>query len=89
MKLSSSDLHGRLKKKGIRDIDYTKKLIIEKLNDDDCEVATTSLKVSLSCPLGKMRMQVNIQNNPTLLMIACFYMKLHSSLFKFEQPNTA
>lgn len=61
MKLSSSDLHGRLKKKGIRDIDYTKKLIIEKLNDDDCEVATTSLKVSLSCPLGKMRMQVRVR----------------------------
>ena len=59
MKLSSSDLHGRLKKKGIREIDYTKKPIIEKLNDDDCEVATTSLKVSLSCPLGKMMMQVS------------------------------
>lgn len=29
----------------------------EKLNEDaDCEIATTMLKVSLVCPLGKMRM---------------------------------
>lgn len=29
----------------------------EKLSDDgDCEIATTSLRVSLMCPLGKMRM---------------------------------
>lgn len=29
----------------------------EKLKEDaDCEIATTSLRVSLMCPLGKMRM---------------------------------
>lgn len=29
----------------------------EKLNEDaDCEIATTMLRVSLMCPLGKMRM---------------------------------
>lgn len=29
----------------------------EKLNEDaDCEIATTMLRVSLICPLGKMRM---------------------------------
>lgn len=32
-------------------------LVKEKLSDDgDCEIATTSLRVSLMCPLGKMRM---------------------------------
>merc|ERR1712008_316627 len=31
---------------------------IEKLNDNDADVATTSLKVTVSCPLGKMRMRV-------------------------------
>lgn len=32
-------------------------LVKEKLNEDaDCEIATTMLRVSLICPLGKMRM---------------------------------
>jgi len=58
MKLTSDDLLDRLKKKGTRDPAYTKALIIEKLNDNDADVATTSLKVTVSCPLGKMRMRV-------------------------------
>ena len=57
MKLNSSDLLDRLKKKGARNPDFTKGLIRDKLNDDD-EVATTSLKAYVACPLGKMRMQV-------------------------------
>ncbi len=57
MKMSSSDLLDRLRKKGTRNSEFTRKLIVDKLNDDD-EVATTSLKVSVSCPLGKMRMMV-------------------------------
>lgn len=33
------------------------KTVKEKLNEDaDCEIATTMLRVSLICPLGKMRM---------------------------------
>ena len=59
MKLSSDDLLDRLKKKGTRDPAYTKGLIIDKLNDNDADVATTSLKVTVSCPLGKMRMRVS------------------------------
>ncbi|XP_045461098.1 E3 SUMO-protein ligase PIAS2 isoform X3 [Harmonia axyridis] len=55
-KLSSHDLLMRLKQKGAKHSDYTRGLIKEKLNDDDSEIATTSLKVSLMCPLGKMRM---------------------------------
>ena len=60
MKLSSDDLLDRLKKKGTRDPAYTKELIIGKLNDNDADVATTSLKVTVSCPLGKMRMRVSL-----------------------------
>ncbi|XP_075215538.1 E3 SUMO-protein ligase Su(var)2-10 isoform X2 [Lycorma delicatula] len=56
-KLTSSQLLQRLKGKGIRHADYTTGLIKEKLNEDaDSEIATTSLRVSLICPLGKMRM---------------------------------
>ena len=57
MKLTSKDLLERLKKKGTRSPEFTRSLIKDKLNDDD-EVATTSLKVTVSCPLGKMRMTV-------------------------------
>ena len=59
VKLTSEDLLDRLKKKGTREPDYTRNLIIQKLNNDDDDVATTSLKVSVTCPLGKMRMKVN------------------------------
>ena len=60
LKLTSDDLLDRLKKKGTREPDYTRNLIIQKLNNDDDDVATTSLKVSVTCPLGKMRMKVSI-----------------------------
>ncbi|CAG9766345.1 unnamed protein product [Ceutorhynchus assimilis] len=56
-KLTSSDLLQRLQKKGAKHADHTRALIKEKLTDDgDVEIATTSLRVSLMCPLGKMRM---------------------------------
>ena len=57
VKLTSSDLLDRLRKKGTRNPEFTRGLICEKLNDDD-EVGIDSLKVTVSCPLGKMRMQV-------------------------------
>ncbi|XP_046969939.1 E3 SUMO-protein ligase PIAS3 isoform X2 [Vanessa cardui] len=56
-KLSSAELLQRLKNKGTKNPDYTRSLIKEKLSEDyDSEIATTSLRVSLMCPLGKMRM---------------------------------
>ncbi|KAI4467888.1 zinc finger miz domain-containing protein [Holotrichia oblita] len=56
-KRNSQDLLQRLKNKGVKHSDYTRGLIKEKLNEDaDCEIATTSLRVSLMCPLGKMKM---------------------------------
>uniref|UniRef100_A0A0B7A5C7 SP-RING-type domain-containing protein n=1 Tax=Arion vulgaris TaxID=1028688 RepID=A0A0B7A5C7_9EUPU len=58
-KLSSDMLLARLKQFGNRHSDHTKALIKEKLaQDPDSEIATTSLRVSLMCPLGKMRMQI-------------------------------
>ncbi|XP_018906959.1 E3 SUMO-protein ligase PIAS2 isoform X2 [Bemisia tabaci] len=56
-KLNSNQLLQRLKQKGIRHQDYTMGLIKEKFNENsDCEIATTSLRASLMCPLGKLRM---------------------------------
>lgn len=52
-KLSSTDLMNQLKSKGQRNADYTRALIKDKLNDKDCEISTTSCKVSVACPLGR------------------------------------
>ncbi|XP_029701751.1 E3 SUMO-protein ligase PIAS1-like isoform X1 [Takifugu rubripes] len=56
---SSSVLLQRLRAKGIRNPDHSRALIKEKLTaDPDSEIATTSLRVSLLCPLGKMRLMI-------------------------------
>ena len=55
-KLSSSQLLEMLTQKGTRDSQFTRDLIKKKLSDDDDGIATTNLKVSVACPLGKMRM---------------------------------
>ncbi|KAK6633301.1 hypothetical protein RUM44_003902 [Polyplax serrata] len=57
-KKTSEDLLNRLKAKAVRDADHTKRMIEEKLNEDaDSDIVTTSLRVSLMCPLGKMRLK--------------------------------
>ncbi|XP_063169931.1 E3 SUMO-protein ligase PIAS1 isoform X1 [Candoia aspera] len=57
--LSSTVLLQRLRIKGIRNPDHSRALIKEKLTaDPDSEIATTSLRVSLLCPLGKMRLGI-------------------------------
>ncbi|KAM4748015.1 E3 SUMO-protein ligase PIAS1 [Rhinophrynus dorsalis] len=57
--LSSAILLQRLRGKGIRNPDHSRALIKEKLTaDPDSEIATTSLRVSLLCPLGKMRLTI-------------------------------
>merc|ERR1711915_454570 len=55
-KLSSDQLLERLVLKGTREPEFTRELIKKKLNDEGDEIATTNLKVTVSCPLGKMRM---------------------------------
>ncbi|PFX30938.1 E3 SUMO-protein ligase PIAS3-like [Stylophora pistillata] len=55
--VTSSCLIQRLKNNGYRNPDHSRALIKEKLaHDPESEVATTSLRVSLLCPLGKTRM---------------------------------
>ncbi|NXJ71863.1 PIAS3 ligase, partial [Rostratula benghalensis] len=57
--LTSVMLLQKLRAKGIRNPDHSRALIKEKLTaDPDSEIATTSLRVSLMCPLGKMRLIV-------------------------------
>jgi len=55
-KLSSATLLERLIQKGTRNSEFTKELIRKKLSDDEDGIATTNIKVTLACPLGKMRM---------------------------------
>ncbi|XP_057690530.1 E3 SUMO-protein ligase PIAS1-like isoform X2 [Corythoichthys intestinalis] len=56
---TSTVLLQRLRAKGIRNPDHSRALIKEKLTaDPDSEIATTSLRVSLLCPLGKMRLTI-------------------------------
>jgi hypothetical protein len=44
----------------------------EKLAEDaDCEIATTSLRVALMCPLGKMRMSTPCRPS-TCIHLQCF-----------------
>jgi len=57
-KVTASELLERLSSKGTREPEYTKGLIIKKLNDDDEGIATTDLKVTVACPLGRMRMSL-------------------------------
>lgn len=57
-KLTSEQLLDRLKMKGSRNPEFTREIIKKKLNDDEDEIATTNLKVTVACPLGKMRMTI-------------------------------
>ncbi|XP_055540326.1 E3 SUMO-protein ligase PIAS2 isoform X2 [Wyeomyia smithii] len=76
-KLTSNQLLQRMKTKGVKPADYTRALIKEKLNEDaDCEIATTMLKVSLICPLGKMRMSTPCRSS-TCSHLQCFDASLY------------
>lgn len=76
-KLCSTTLLQRMKQKGAKAADFTRALIKEKLNEDaDSEIATTMLKVSLICPLGKMRMTTPCRAS-TCLHLQCFDASLY------------
>ncbi|XP_008544140.1 E3 SUMO-protein ligase PIAS2 [Microplitis demolitor] len=71
-KLTSYEVLNQMKAKGVRHPDCTRGLIKEKLNEDaDSEIATTSLRVSLACPLGKMRMSTPCRSS-TCTHLQCF-----------------
>lgn len=57
-KLTADTLIKKLQDKGGRSSDETKNYIIKKLADVDPDLATTSYRFSLVCPLGKMRMKI-------------------------------
>jgi len=57
-KMSSEQLLERLKKKGTNSSEITRDVIKKKLNDEEDGIATTNLKVTVACPLGKMRMTI-------------------------------
>lgn len=70
-KLNAEELLQRLKNKGARHADYTTGLIKDKLSDSDNDIATTVLRVSLICPLGKMRMITPCRSS-TCTHLQCF-----------------
>jgi len=88
-RLSYLDLLERLKNKQQRHPDYTRALIKEKLNDKDAEIATTSCKVSLACPLGKMRMKIPCRAS-TCDHLQCFdaslYLQMNEKKPKWKCP---
>lgn len=57
-KLDTAQLMKQLLAKRIKPAEFTQGLIKEKFQteDADTEIATTVLRVSLACPLGKSRM---------------------------------
>uniref|UniRef100_A0A8D8V156 E3 SUMO-protein ligase PIAS3 n=2 Tax=Cacopsylla melanoneura TaxID=428564 RepID=A0A8D8V156_9HEMI len=70
-KLTSSDLLDRLKSKGIKPVEYTTKIIRDKLNETDCEIATDTLQVNLACPLSRTRMTIPCRAS-TCTHLQCF-----------------
>lgn len=65
-------LSQKQKKKRKENIYFYSFAVKEKLNEDaDSEIATTSLRVSLACPLGKMRMSTPCRSS-TCSHLQCF-----------------
>ena len=89
--LTHVDLLNQLRDKGVRNPVYTKTLIKEKLNDQDSEIATTSCKVSLACPLGKNRMRIPTRAS-TCDHLQCFdaetYLMMNEKKPKWNCPVT-
>ncbi|XP_031550616.1 E3 SUMO-protein ligase PIAS3-like isoform X2 [Actinia tenebrosa] len=75
--VTSSCLMQKLKAKGYRNPDHSRALIKEKLaHDPESEVATTSLRVTLLCPLGKTRMTLPCRAS-TCNHLQCFDLALY------------
>ena len=74
-KLNAPELLEKLKKKGQRNADYTRAVIKEKLGDTDNEIATTSCKVSLACPLGN-KLASSLISNDSLFDLDIYFLNL-------------
>ncbi|XP_063238198.1 E3 SUMO-protein ligase PIAS1-like [Bacillus rossius redtenbacheri] len=69
-KLTAQQLLERLRARGFREAEYTRGLIRAKMSGEG-EIAATSLRLSLACPLGKTRMALPCRAN-TCSHLQCF-----------------
>jgi len=87
--LTFQDLLQRLKDKGEKHPDFTTALIKEKLRDQDQEITTASCKVSLACPLGKMRMKIPCRSSTCdhlQTFDATLYLQMNERKAKWKCP---
>jgi len=89
-KLGPADLLDMLKGRGQRDPEITKALIRSKLEDkDQDEIATTSCKVTMACPLGMSRMTYPARSS-TCDHLQCFdgdtYLRMNEKKPKWVCP---
>nr|CAB3264850.1 PIAS protein inhibitor of activated STAT [Phallusia mammillata] len=74
--VTAEDLYNKLKKRAIISANQSRSSIQRKLAvDGDSDISTTSLEVSLLCPLGKMRMSLPIRPQ-TCNHLQCFDARL-------------
>ncbi len=76
----ADELVQKLKERGEQDPAVSKKIIYKNLSDDDNEIAATSLKMSLLCPLGKMLMSLPTRAstcNHLQCFDGCLYIKMN------------
>ncbi|XKL59414.1 hypothetical protein PGB90_000430 [Kerria lacca] len=88
-KFDAEELITRLKDKGERDPEISKKFIYNNLNDHDVEIAATSLKMSLICPLGKMLMSLPSRGttcNHLQCFDGCIYIKMNEIKSTWQCP---
>lgn len=88
--VTSMTLLQRLKNRLSRSPELTKSMIIEKLKEDqDSDIATTTLQASLLCPLGKLKMSLPCRAS-TCTHVACFdaslYIQLNEKKPKWRCP---
>lgn len=83
-KLTSYELANGMRIKNVQDPEFTRERIIDKLDEDaHSEIATTSLCVSLACPLGKMRM-VTPGRAFSCTHLQCFDIKSYLQMNEFR-----
>ena len=88
-KLTPEDLLKKLKLKGQRDPQVTRNVITAKLEDKDDEISTSSVKVSMGCPLSMTRMSYPCRAS-TCDHLQCFdadmYIKMNEKKPKWVCP---
>ena len=83
-KLSANDLVYQVKSKGIKPPEFTKSIARDKLRDDDVEIATTSLRASLVCPLTRTKIKLPGRSIKCQGHIQCFDLQSFLSLMELK-----